>query len=90
MTETTVQPVPGSSDELVLLDYMGGPNVFANLFRRTPAGVDVWRAAPPSTGPDAWVSAAVEGDRVLAQSWSGWRVVLDLATGVEIDRTFTK
>ncbi len=77
-------------DELVLFDYVDGPKVFANLIRRR-GSVEVWRAAPPlPTSPDAWVSARVEGDEVVAQSWSGFRVWLDLADGSEIRREFTK
>ena len=82
--------VGAAGDELVLFDYMDGPKVFANLVRRR-GGVEVWRAAPPlPTSPDAWVSARVEGDEVVAQSWSGFRVRLDLADGSEIEREFTK
>ncbi len=86
-----VQRVPGTSDELVLIDYMAGPQVFANLFRRKTDGAEVWRAAPPvGANPDAWVDARIEGDHVVAQTWSGWTVVLDLASGMEQDRAFTK
>ncbi len=86
-----VHRVPGTSDELVLIDYMAGPQVFANLFRRKTDGAEVWRAAPPvGANPDAWVDARIEGDHVVAQTWSGWTVVLDLASGMEQDRAFTK
>lgn len=82
--------VPGSSDEVVLLDYMDGPNVFANLFRRREDGTEVWRAVPPGTGTNAWTQAQIEGDEVVAHSWSGFVVRLDLATGIERDSTFVK
>jgi len=86
----TVMSVPGSEDTVVLVDYMGGPTVFANLFRVTPDGAEIWRAQPPDTGPDAWTSARIEGDEVIAFSWSCFAVRLDLATGSELSRVFTK
>jgi outer membrane protein assembly factor BamB len=82
--------VPGSADTVVLLDYMGGPNVFENLLRVTPDGDEVWRPRPPGSGPDAWVQARIEGDEVVAYSWSGFVVRLDLATGTERNREFVK
>jgi hypothetical protein len=82
--------VPDCDDTLVLLDYMNGPNLFANLFRITAGGDEVWRAVPPNTGPDAWTQARIEGDEVVAFSWSCFEVRLDLATGYEISRVFTK
>ena len=82
--------VPNSSDTVVLLDYMGGPDVFANLFRVTEDGAEVWRATPPGSGPNSWTKARIEGDEVVAYSWSGFTVRLDLATGAERDRVYTK
>jgi hypothetical protein len=81
--------VPGSSDTVVLLDYMDGPNVFANLFRVTADGDEVWRATPPGSGPNSWTQARIEGDEVVAKSWSGFEVRLDLASGAERQRTYT-
>ena len=83
-------PVPCSSDTVVLLDYMDGTNVFANLFRVTDEGIEVWRATPPGSGPNSWTAARIEGDEVVAYSWSGFTVRLDLATGGERSRVFTK
>jgi hypothetical protein len=82
--------VPDSGDTVVLVDYMNGPNVFANLFRVTPDGDEVWRATPPDTGPDAWTQARLDGDQVVAFSYSCFEVRLDLATGREISREFMK
>ena len=82
--------VPGSADSVVLLDYVGGPNVFANLFRGRDDGTEVWRATPPGSGPNAWTNARLEGEEVVAHSWSDFTVRLDLATGEELGRVFTK
>ncbi len=53
-----------------------------NLYCFDGAGHQVWRGtAPDMSGPDHYVAARVEGDHVIAHSWSGYRVVLDLASG---------
>lgn len=83
-------PVPGSTDTIVLLDYMDGPSVFANLVRVTSDGAEVWRATPPQPGSDAWTFARIEGHEVVANSWSGYEVRLDIVSGRERSRTFTK
>ena len=42
-------------------------------------------------GDDAWVAVSLPSDdTVTANSWSGWRVKLDVRTGTEIIRQFTK
>lgn len=81
--------VPGSADTIELLDYMHGPKVFSNLFRASANG-EVWRARPPGVGSDAWTEARIVGDAVIAVSWSGFEVRLDLATGKEQSRRFMK
>jgi len=46
---------------------------------------------PPKVEPqDAWTVVRLEGPCVIANSWSGYLVQLDLDTGDEIARTFTK
>jgi hypothetical protein len=59
-------------------------------FRVRDDGVEVWRATPPGSGPNSWTAARIEGDEVVAHSWSGFRVRLDLATGTERERIVTK
>ncbi|HEX9049424.1 MAG TPA: hypothetical protein VF841_02720 [Anaeromyxobacter sp.] len=62
-----------------------------NLIRVDGSGREIWRARPPDrSGPDCWVSAHVDGDRVTASSWSGWRVVLDAESGALRESTFAK
>lgn len=76
---------------MVLLDYMAQPSgPFENLVRVDGQGRVVWRAPPPpgSVG-DAYVSFSVEGDNV-ANSWSGYRVILDAATGKICESRFVK
>ena len=69
---------------------MDGPKVNANLARVSPGGAGVWRAEPPDAEPDAWTSARIEGDEVVACSWSCYEVRLELATGRELSRVFAK
>jgi hypothetical protein len=62
-----------------------------NLLCFEGPGRVIWRAPlPDRSGPDCWVSARLDGDRVTASSWSGWRVVLDVASGATRESTFSK
>jgi hypothetical protein len=82
-------PVPKSADLVILSDDLpddGG----ANLCRVRPDGSEVWRATPPDGPNDLWTEAEVDGDVVSAFSWSCYRVRLDLSTGCELERVFTK
>jgi hypothetical protein len=44
----------------------------------------------PGSRPNASTQARIEGDAVVAYSWSGFTVRLDRATGEELERVFTK
>jgi hypothetical protein len=88
---TTVIDIPASEDSLVLLDYWDGPKVFANLSRVRADGTEVWTAPPPlPTSPDAWTQVRIESGLVVAHSWSGYVVHLDVETGQERLREFVK
>ena len=57
---------------------------------RRPDGSES-QALPPDGDRDAWLTVSLEGDNtVVANSWSGWRVQFDPATGAETARHFTK
>ncbi len=60
------------------------------IVRRGPDGSMTWQVLPPEGGQDVWVSARLQEDALVANSWSGWLVRLDLVTGVVIERIFTK
>jgi hypothetical protein len=63
----------------------------ASITRRGSDGSVKWTAIPPKVEPqDAWTAVRLEGPRVIANSWSCYLVQLDLETGDEIARTFTK
>jgi outer membrane protein assembly factor BamB len=87
-----VVPVPGADRAVVLLDYMGGKTgPFENLICVDCEGHVVWRAQLPSaSSTEAYVSFEVRDDKLLAHTWSGHRVTLDLANGAVRDAKFTK
>ena len=62
----------------------------ASITQREPSGAAAWRALPPEGDRDAWVRVTVDGDVVVANSWSGWQVRLSLQDGTEMSRCFTK
>lgn len=90
MEYPVVLPVSDSEDVLVLSDYMAAEPGVANLARMRPDGTEVWRTAPEPLSQDAWTVARIEGEVCRASTWSGWDVSLDLATGAQRSRTFTK
>jgi hypothetical protein len=50
-----------------------------------------WRAAlPTDTGPDSFVSLAIEENSIRANSWSGWAIWFDRVTGVAKTSEFVK
>jgi outer membrane protein assembly factor BamB len=62
-----------------------------NLFCVDAAGTTIWIAETPDrSGPDAYVSLRVVDGRVVANSWSCYRVVLDDSTGEILETVFTK
>jgi hypothetical protein len=83
-------PVPGGSDHVVLTDYMDATPDRGNLARVREDGADVWRVVPPIRSKDCWTVARIENGVCRASTWSGWDVMLDLETGRELDRVFTK
>ena len=80
--------LPDGSGQLELPDAEDG-YVSAVICKR-PDGTVRWRALPPEGASDAWVTIRLDGDEVVTNSWSCWRVRFDLATGTETGRLFTK
>lgn len=86
-----VSPIEGSDDAIVMLDYMSGPKNFANLLRIAPEGAVNWRATPPDqSGSDAYVEFRWDSGTLMANSWSGHRVQIDLSSGCVTRWEFTK
>jgi len=70
--------------------FLDQPTSWCNFFRRRQDGTEVWRATPPGRGTNTWTAARIEGDEVVAHSWSGFVVRLNLASGIELNSTFVK
>jgi hypothetical protein len=84
-------PLPGSDDVLELVPTADGFGYTACISRRHNDGSLVWTALPPRDDlQDAWVAVRVDGQDVIANSWSAFEARLDLETGEEIARQFTK
>ncbi len=85
--------IPGSSDFIQLIPYdsLGTPKHFQNLSRCLTSGEEVWVADLPTRSEnDAYVDAQLEGERVIAWSWSCYRVELNISSGCIENSTFTK
>lgn len=90
-----VVAIPGTDDAAVVLDPDAGPRnalgqvkAWPHLARVTPQGHVRWQV---EAGPhDWWVSIRTEGDRLLANTWSGFLKELDPDTGRVLSSTFTK
>jgi hypothetical protein len=83
-------PTPGSSDHLVLTNYMDAAPDRGNLARVRDNGSEVWRVAPRVQSQDSWTVVRIENGRCRASTWSCWDVTLDLETGQELGRVFTR
>jgi hypothetical protein len=87
----TTMPIPGSDDTLDLAPTDDGLGYAASITRRGADGSVRWTAIPPvGTPQDAWMAVRLEGLCVIVNSWSCYSVQLDLETGSEVARTFTK
>jgi len=84
-------PPPGSSDVLELAPTTDGLGYTASITRRRRDRSAAWTALPPGGDlQDSWTAVRVDGQQVVANSWSCFEVRLDLNTGEEIIRQFTK
>jgi hypothetical protein len=80
--------IPGADEYLALPETADGYIAQIELCQRD--GTVRWRVLPPDGGDDAWTQVRLDGDTVVANSWSCWRVRLALTTGKELGRVFTK
>jgi hypothetical protein len=84
-------PIEHSNDMLALDDAPGAPGYHGRISRLHEDGTVAWTVGLPSLGADdAWTDVRIEGETVLAHKRSCYLVTLDLATGVERGRIFTK
>jgi hypothetical protein len=85
--------IPGSSDFIQLIPYdsFGAPKHFQNLSRCSASGETVWVAELPTRSDnDAYTNAEIQGEQVVAWSWSCYRVELNLHSGAIEKSVFTK
>lgn len=80
--------IPGTRDVVDFAEF-GADSPRAPIRRVRSDGSIAWSVEPPES-QDSWVTVVVDGDRVTATSWSCWRVTVDVHSGREIDRVFTK
>jgi len=78
-------------DVLVVVEVITYKKSKPSLFRLTQDGRLVWAAEMRDRDDGTYVSAEVSADGGLfANTWSGWRVRLDPATGKIVDQVFVK
>jgi len=81
--------VPGSEDH-VIPDELTEDGWARRLVRRRPDGAIAWTAFPPEPPSDWWLEARLEAGDIVARSWSSYVIRLDLETGADLSRLFTK
>jgi hypothetical protein len=80
--------LPDGSGGLELTDARDGH--VGRIRCRDADGTVRWEALPPDGVQDSWTSVEVEAGTVIGRSWSCWRVEIELISGKEISRQFTK
>ena len=89
-----VAAIPDTDDCLVLLESDTGKasrqNHFENLWRYSHEKGVIWRAELPQSGADYYVAFELQTGGLWANSWSCFRVAIDLETGTIRSKTFTK
>jgi hypothetical protein len=89
---SVVLPIDRSTDCVVLCDpdeqRIGR---FRNLVRLRANGSIAWQAdLPPTYGDDAYVAVRSPAAQLVANTWSGYRVDVDLDSGRILSTIFTK
>jgi hypothetical protein len=63
---------------------------FENLLLLKPDGTALWYAQLPTSSGDAYVDFEVSNSKLFANSWSCYRVEIDVQTGKILQQDFTK
>lgn len=61
-----------------------------NLVGVTVAGEVMWWAEPPDGGGDTYVSVGIDDKQIIAQSWDGFKCILNPDSGRIVSKKFTK
>jgi hypothetical protein len=80
--------LPDGSGVLELSDVGGGH--IGSILCRDADGTVRWEALPPDGVQDSWTAVDLDARTVVGQSWSCWRVAIELTSGKEVSRQFTK
>jgi len=77
---------------IVLLDYYKASQskVWANLRRLKTTGEVVWAASPPRSGDIFFTNVDYRDGRLVARTWEGFMITIDLETGKPLEALFTK
>jgi hypothetical protein len=84
--------LPYNSGKLVLYDWISyeGFRSPQNLELHESSGNIIWAAKPPDDSADCFVRVRLDGDTIVANSFSAWMVTLDKQTGKILTKVFTK
>lgn len=85
-----VVPIPGEDDSLLITTDSPGRRGLGVLRRIRADGSEIWSVNAPEGGGDFFTDAVVQGEEIVAHSWSAFLVRFDLRTGTELERRFTK
>jgi len=85
-----VSPLPRDEGAIVLLDYTAVRSQFENLLRLGPRGEVVWQAPLPQSTGDSFVDFTWRDGALIAHTWSGHLVEIDVESGQPKRSEFTK
>lgn len=83
-----VDAIPGSVDCIILCDYSGAPGEVRNMARVDTHGSVRWVAEVPAG--DAYIGLRWEDEHLHANTWNGFHVELDAASGAILTTRFVK
>lgn len=90
MVIKSVVPIDCGKRCVLLLDPDANQrSAFENLLCIDEQGSVIWKAKLP-TGTDAFVGIDSRNEGIWANTWSGYRVLIDEHSGKELTRTFVK
>ena len=82
--------LPGA-DQLVLYGFSAPEDVRGAIVRLHPTQRRRWTARPPAgDAPDAFVSMTLQAGAIVADTWQGQRVHIDMETGAILGSAFVK
>ena len=84
------KPIPNSPDCITLLGWSDKGPQPSNLWRYSAGHGTVWKAELPKSGMDIYTNFQLEEIGLVAHSWSGYKVIIDLNTGQILSRQFVK